>query len=60
MMARRREKKERSDREKEGNNNGITFEKIVKAIKWICILTILEMIREILKTIFFFVFYCIF
>jgi len=45
-MARRRKKREIFDREKEENIDGITFEKIVKAIKWICILTILEMIRE--------------
>lgn len=59
-MARRRKKRERFDRETEENDNGITFEKIVKAIKWLCILTSLELIREILKAIFFFAFYCIF
>ena len=59
-MARRRKKREIFDREKEENIDGITFEKIVKAIKWICILTILEMIREVLKAFFIFAFNCIF
>ena len=56
-MARRRKKRKRVYRETEESNNGITFEKIVKAIKWICILTFLELIREILKELFIFAFF---
>ena len=56
-MARRRKKKKRVYRETKESNKGITFEKTFKAIMWLSLPILLELIREILKELFFFLFF---